>query len=96
MRRTHILPGLGTSALILAATVAWAGERQVTLTVENMTCAACPAAVRMAMARVPGVKDVKVDLRTKTAVVLFDDNLATPDKVAEASRLAGFPARPKE
>jgi len=96
MRRRHILPGLGTGALILAATVAWAGERQMTFTIENMTCAACPIAVRMAMARVPGVKNVKVDLHTRAAVVIFDDSVATPAMVTEASRLAGFPAKPKE
>jgi mercuric ion binding protein len=81
---------------MLAASVAWAGERSVTLLVENMTCAACPIVVRTAIQRVPGVKVVKVDLRTKTAAVLFDEALATPAQVAEASRLAGFPAIPKE
>jgi periplasmic mercuric ion binding protein len=60
--------------------------------VENMTCAACPIAVRTAMERVPGVKGVKVDLEGKVATVVFDDTHATVDEIAEASRLAGFPA----
>jgi periplasmic mercuric ion binding protein len=48
--------------------------------------------VRTAMKSVPGVKDVKVDFANKTAVVVFDDAQATTDAIAEASRLAGFPA----
>ena len=79
-------------ALLLVAPSALAAERTVRMHVENMTCAACPIAVRTAMERVPGVKDVKVDLEGKTATVVFDDAQATVDEIAEASRLAGFPA----
>jgi mercuric ion binding protein len=96
MRGTAMLRILTAGVVMLSAAVAWAGEREVTLTVENMTCATCPVAVRTAIKRVPGVIDVKVDLRTRTAVVLVDDSVATPAMVAEASRRAGFPARPKE
>ena len=79
-------------ASLLVASPALGAEQTVRLQVENMTCAACPIAVRTAMGRVPGVKDVKVDLESKTATVVFDDAQATVDNIAEASRLAGFPA----
>ncbi len=79
-------------ALLLVASPALASEQTVRMHIENMTCAACPIAVRTAMERVPGVKDVKVDLESKTATVLFDDAQATAGEIAEASRLAGFPA----
>lgn len=84
------------SLLLMPAPAAVAAERTVTLTVENMTCALCPVTVRTAIERVPGVKDVQVDLESKAAVVLFDDADATVEDLAEASTLAGFPAALKE
>ena len=83
-------------ALLLVASSALAAEQTVRMHVENMTCAACPLAVRTAIERVPGVKDVKVDLEGKTATVVFDDARATVGEIAEASRLAGFPASAQE
>ncbi len=82
--------------LLLFAPSALAAERTITMNVANMTCAACPITVRTAMASVFGVKDVKVDFASKAAVVVFDDAQATPHAIAEASRLAGFPASIKE
>ncbi len=87
---------LGYAALFLTLSVAKAAERSVILSLENMTCATCPIAVRTAIRRVAGVKDVTVDFDRKIAVVFFDDTRTTVDKLAEASRLAGFPAAPKE
>jgi len=84
------------SALLLSASIASAAERTVTLTVENMTCALCPITVRTAIARVSGVRDVDVDFESKTAVVVFDDEEATVEDIAEASRQAGYPAALKE
>lgn len=82
--------------LLMVTSPVFAAEQTVRMHVENMTCAACPIAVRTAMERVPGVKGVKVDLEGKTATVLFDDAQATVDDIAEASRLAGFPASVQE
>lgn len=64
----------------------------VNFTVEKMTCATCPIAVRKAMSRVDGVTDVKVDLDSKTATVVFDPDLADPKSIAAASTDVGFPA----
>jgi mercuric ion binding protein len=52
--------------------------------------------VRDALSKVPGVKSVAVDLAKRVAVVTFDDTHATVDKLAAASRDAGFPAERKE
>jgi len=82
--------------LLLSASVAAAAERTVTLAVENMTCALCPVTVRTAIERVAGVKDVEVDFDNKTATVVFDDAEASVEDIAEASRLAGYPAAPRE
>ena len=82
--------------LLAASSLAWAAERRVTLAVQNMTCAACPVAVRTAIKAVAGVKDVGVDFARRTAVVTFDDSQATVDQLTEASQLAGFPATRKD
>jgi len=91
-----MLRTLSFAAVLLASSPAWADERTVTLAVENMTCATCPIAVRMAIKGVAGVKDVNVDFAKRTAVVTFDDAVAAVPQLAEASRRAGFPAMRKE
>lgn len=80
--------------LLFTATSAFAGERTVTLSVENMTCALCPITVRKAIENSPGVLAVEVDLQDQIAVVTFDDTLGTVAALAEASANAGYPAHP--
>ena len=67
-------------------------EKTVTFDVEKMTCATCPIAVRKAMLRVDGVKEVNVDLDSKSAVVTYDAELTTPVEIGSASTDVGFPA----
>ena len=83
-------------ALLILPNAASAGETTATLTVKNMFCATCPITVREAIAKVPGVKTVAVDFRKTLAMVTFDVAVATVDKLAAASRDAGFPAERKE
>ena len=68
------------------------GEETVSFSVEKMTCATCPIAVRKAMERVDGVREVKVDFDSKTAVVTFDSAMTTADAIGAASTNVGFPA----
>lgn len=56
-------------------------------TVTGMNCPHCAAAVRKAIAAVPGVKEVEVDLAGKKAVV---DGTAAANDIAAAVRAAGF------
>ena len=67
-------------------------ETTVKFTVEKMTCATCPISVRKAMERVDGVKEVRVDLESKTATVTFDSSLVTASDIGNASADVGFPA----
>jgi mercuric ion binding protein len=67
-------------------------EETVKFTVEKMTCATCPIAVRKAMERVDGVKAVSVDFDSKTAVVIFDSKKTTANAIGAASTDVGFPA----
>jgi mercuric ion binding protein len=65
-----------TLALGVLASPAFAGETTVTLAVRNWYCAACPHVVKESLAAVPGVTNVAVSDKTKTAVVTFDDTKA--------------------
>jgi periplasmic mercuric ion binding protein len=62
-----------TLALGGLAAPASAGETTVTLAVRNWYCAACPHVIKESLAAVPGVSNVAVSDKTKTAVVTFDD-----------------------
>ena len=76
----------------LSTTPALAAEQSVTLSVDKMFCATCPLTVRAAIQKVPGVTSVKVDFKTKSAVVTFDASMTTPEAVAAASTEVGYPA----
>jgi mercuric ion binding protein len=79
-----------------APSLAMAAETSMTLDVKNMTCATCPVAVKIAIKRVGGVKDVKVYFDKKIAVVVFDDAVTNAGAIALASTNAGFAATIKE
>ncbi len=64
----------------------------VSFSVEKMTCATCPIAVRKAMERVEGVKEVTVDFDSKTAVVTYDAGMTDATAFGAASTDVGFPA----
>ncbi len=84
------------SAIVVLAAgsldAATSGEETVSFNVEKMTCATCPIAVRKAMERVDGVKEVKVDLDSKTAVVTFNASMTDAAEIGAASTNVGFPA----
>jgi mercuric ion binding protein len=79
-------------ASVMTASTAFARERTVTFAVDNMTCASCPYIVKTSMAAVPGVANVVVSFRDKTATVTFDDAKTNADAIAAASMNAGYPA----
>ena len=94
---------LATAGMTLfgQAGAAWAGpeaghehaiEQSQTFNVDKMTCATCPITVKKAKQRVDGVKSVKVDIDSKTAVAVYDPSVTTVDKIAAASTDVGFPA----
>ena len=82
------------ASLFLAINFAAAADSDQTATfdVEKMTCATCPIAVRKAMQRVDGVKEVNVDLDSKTAIVTYDASVTTTAEIESASTDVGFPA----
>ena len=62
------LLGLG----LLASSPVFAGEKTVTLAVQNMYCTACPVTVKSSLEALPGVAKAVVSYENKTAVVTFD------------------------
>ncbi len=83
----------GFATLLLTIAPAFAGERTVTLAVENMTCASCPYIVQKTLQGVPGVTRAHVSFEDKTAVITFDDSKADVAALTGATSGVGYPAR---
>ena len=81
-------------ALVVVVAPVWAATQTVTLSVPGMTCAACPITVKIALSKVEGVGQVDVTLekREAVAVVTFDDEKTTLQKLTQATEDAGYPA----
>jgi mercuric ion binding protein len=77
----------------LSVSQAFAGEKTVTLIIENMTCPACPYIVEKSLAAVPGVSKVDVSFADKTAIVTFDDSETNIARLTSATANAGYPSQ---
>lgn len=64
----------------------------VTLTVEGMTCASCSVAVRTALKKLDGVRDARVSVEEKRAVVDYDAAKVSPQRMVEAVNRLGYRA----
>jgi mercuric ion binding protein len=80
---------------IIASSAAFAGDKTVTLAVNNMDCAACPSIVKGSLEAVPGVAKVAVSFKDKTATVIYDDAKADVNQLTSATTKAGYPSAPK-
>jgi periplasmic mercuric ion binding protein len=81
-----------TLALGALTSPAFAGETTVKLAVRSWYCAACPHVIKQSLAAVPGVINVTVSDKTKTASVTFDDTKANVNALTEATTAAGYPS----
>jgi mercuric ion binding protein len=77
---------------LLVSSAAHAGEQTVTLTVQNMSCSACPITVKSSLEAVPGVAKAVVSYADKTAVVTFDDAKTAVPALITATTNAGYPS----
>jgi mercuric ion binding protein len=80
---------------LASSSVAFAGEKTVTLAVKNMYCADCPFIAKKSLEGVPGVTKAVVSLKDKTAVVTFDDAKTDVSVLTNATTKAGYPSTPK-
>ena len=69
-----------------------AAQQTATFSVPGMYCASCPFIVESAMGDVNGVISVDADSATRTAVVVYDDEIATLAEIIGASAQAGYDA----
>jgi len=92
-----IIKNIFASVLFFAglSNTAWAEVVNVTLVVENMTCAACPYIVKKTLQAVAGVQDVTVDLEKKIATVTYDDEKTSLDILTRETGKRGYPSRVK-
>ena len=70
-------------------------SEDVTLNVENMTCASCVGRVEKALKAGAGVLDASVNLAAETAQVRFVAGVTSPAEIAEIATQAGYPAKAK-
>jgi mercuric ion binding protein len=86
-----------TVALAVALSApAFAATKTVTLSVSNMTCAACPITVKKALSRVEGVGAIDVSYEKQEAVVSFDDAKTNVEALTKATEGAGYPSELKK
>ncbi|MGC8202035.1 heavy metal translocating P-type ATPase [Aliiroseovarius sp. PTFE2010] len=65
----------------------------VTLAISGMTCASCVGRVEKALAAVPGVADVSVNLASEEAHVRILQGAVRPEDLVQACKDAGYEAR---
>ena len=65
----------------------------ITFSIESMTSASCVGRVDKALAAVPGVLEVSVNLASETATIVYLVGAVNPEMLIKASSEAGYPAR---
>ncbi len=98
--RAHIRFGAPADPGIIVATLDKAGYparlARAVLEIEGMSCASCVGRVDKALAALPGVVEVNVNLASETATVRYLEGMLTPTELRNAAREAGYPARLRE
>lgn len=62
----------------------------ITYTVKGMTCASCVASIEKSLNAIDGVYSVNVNLGTSKVSVSFDEDRASPKRIIDAIKDAGF------
>jgi copper chaperone CopZ len=65
---------------------------RVALAITGMTCGHCVAAVKKALAAIPGVGEVEVTLSPPRAVVSLDPSRTTVEMLTKATGEEGYPS----
>ncbi len=73
-----------------------ARRKTVMLSIEGMSCASCVGRVDKALAAVPGVLDVNVNLAAETATVTYLEGQVQISDLIKASNDLGYPAKVRE
>ncbi|SJM89379.1 Mercuric transport protein periplasmic component [Crenothrix polyspora] len=70
----------------------FAGEQSVVLFIPSMDCPVCPITIKKSLQKVVGVKAVDVSYESKTAAVVFDDQLSGLPDLLKATENVGYPS----
>ena len=79
--------------VLLATGSALAEPQKMVLDIPGMNCSLCPPTVKKALQRVPGFIDADMNLDTKRAVVRYESEKTSPERLAAAVTNAGYPAK---
>ena len=60
-----------------------ATTKVVTLRIVGMATPSCPALVKAAVGKIPGVEKVEASLKTKTATIVYRPDRTSPQKIRE-------------
>jgi copper chaperone CopZ len=72
-----------------------APAERVVIGVEGMYCDSCAAGIKAMLKRTPGVISAEVSYKQKEAVVEYDSQKTTPEKIVEAINNLGYKASVK-
>lgn len=78
--------------IALTSISALAITKKSTIRIDGMMCSKCSGSVEKALKATPGVEKVEVSLQRKEAVVEYDDEKVTEDKLREVINGTGFKA----
>ncbi len=66
--------------------------KQVTLKVDGMTCVSCPATIKAALKRLPGVVKAEVSYKEEKATVMYQDGKVTVEQMIKTIEDLGYMA----
>lgn len=65
-------------------------KQRLNYKIKGMTCALCSASIEACLEKLDGIQSVSVGYASEKAVLEYDDEIITPDKIAQKIRLLGF------
>lgn len=65
-------------------------EKSVKISIKGMSCMSCAANVKKTLSEIDGVKDVKVSLQDKNAIVTYDPKKVSTDQLKNSINKLGY------
>lgn len=90
MKRPVAIVSIIVLVLIIGVGSVSAAIRTVTLRVKGMTCGGCATRVEKALRSTEGVQDVHVSFERGRAIIKYDEQKVTVDKLREVIQSTGF------
>lgn len=78
--------------LLTQSGLLFATEQSVILSIPTMDCPVCPITIKKSLQNVSGVKSANVSYESKTATIVFDDQLVKVESLLKATKNVGYPA----